>query len=601
MNGFDLMNMSCYYLEIGQDWLKALGREEGLELPLERRADGRLTEACRGRVTQRLEPFLKRRSWHPRLRVICALGARGITLRRLTLPASGKDELPRLLSLQIESEFPLPPDELAWGYRKLGEARSTANGVNGKQQLLVAAIKRETLEDYVKILAACNASPVFTLAALARSYLCPRPPASYAVLDLGQRSSELAIFEQGVPVTVRVLPWGGQDLAQAQPVVRLASGAAASAGGLADTHPSALAPADPAAPEDGRAPEAASGRAPAAPAPGLAGDGPARPAAQTGAVASLDGLAGALDGQLAGRKLYLTGATGWRPDLASQLAAALGTGTECEALKLAPGEGRSAAILGLKQIIERDGDWPSLIFETKSANGGARVARPAPLKWAALAVALILAALAVPYAEALLLKPRLAGKLAAVKVQKERLGTVDRELDFLRFLKQNQPPYLDAVFVMAKAAPPGLKLDLLSMNRRGEVSWRGSLKDAQQVADFRSKLLDSGCFTNVVVEEQTPSAGGGQPMLMVRMSAQWKAAGGREAFAAAASQMDKAKPAGKETPPGAPAPAAIPPQGVAASPARQRPIAAADSPQTRAPEAEAAAPPQTAPSPVPVK
>ena len=484
MNGFNLMNSSCYCLEIGQDSLKALGGEAGLELPLERQADGRLTLACRERVTQRLQAFLKKRPWQPRVRVICALGARGVTLRRLTLPASTPEEVPRLLSLQIESEFPLPPGELAWGYGKLGLAEPAANGPDGKQEFLVAAVKRTALEDYLNIFAACGANPVFTLAALARSHVCPHTPAAYAVLDLGQRSSEFAIFQDGLPTTVRVLPWGGQDLAQA---------------------------------------------------PAQAAAGPVLPASLSGEAASeapvaaetaLDCLARSLDGPLAARKIYITGAIAWRPDIGSQLTAALDNGAQCEAVKLAPGEGRSAAVLGLRQAIERDGGWPALVLETKAADGKARVAQPAPLRWAVLAAVLALAALAAPYAEALLLKSRLAGKLAAIKQEKGKLGTVDRELEFLRYLKQNQPAYLDVLFIMARAAPPGARFDTLSMNRRGELSLRGSIKDSQQLADFRSKLLDTGCFTNVVVEEQTPSPD--RQKLSVRMSAQWNVAGGRE-------------------------------------------------------------------------
>jgi hypothetical protein len=500
MNGLDLMNLSCYYVEIGQYWLGALGGQAGMELPLERQADGRLTGACRERVTQRLRAFLKKRPWQPRVRVVCALGARGVALRRLTLPASTREEVPRLLSLQIESEFPLPPDELAWGYGRFGHAQPVSSGPNGKQEFLVAAVKRKALEDYLDIFTACGASPVFTLAALARSHVCPHAPATYAVLDLGQRSSELAFFEDGLPTAVRVLPWGGQDLVQAT-VKAAGSGTPASAG----------------------------------------------PAAET----ALDCLARSLDGQLAARKIYVTGAIAWRPDIASQLSAALGNGADCEAVKLTAGEGRSAALLGLRQAIEQDGGWPSLILKTKAANGSARVAQPTPLRWAVLAAVLALAALAAPYAEALLLKSRLAAKLAAIKQEKGRLGTVDRELEFLHYLKQDQPAYLDVLFIMAKAAPPGTRFDTLSMNRRGELSVRGSIKDSQQLADFRSKLLATGCFTNVVVEEQTPTPD--RQKLTLRMSAQWDAARGREGLAStvASSEADKSKAAGKEMLPAA--------------------------------------------------
>ena len=467
--------------------------------------------------------------------------------------------MPRLLSLQIESEFPLPPDELAWGYGKLGHAQPGSNAPNGIQEFLVAAVKRQALEDYLGIFAACGANPVFTLAALARSHVCPHTPATYAVLDLGQRSSELAFFEDGLPTTVRVLPYGAQDLAPA-PAKAAAAGAPASAGSAAPqglTQPPAKAAAAGAPASAGSTAPQGLTQAPAQAAarPDLAAslNGQTASGAPLEAERALDSLARSLDGQLAARKIYLTGAIEGHPDIASQLSAALGNGAECEAVRLTPGEGRSAALLGLRQAIEHDGGWPSLILKTKAANGSAQVAQPTPLRWAVLAAVLALAALAAPYAEALLLKSRLAGKLAAIKQEKGKLGTVDRELEFLRRLKQDQPAYLDVLFIMAKAAPPGTRFDTLSMNRRGELSVRGSIKDSQQLADFRSKLLDTGCFTNVVVEEQTPTPD--RQKLTLRMSAQWNAAGGREGLAStvAASQADKPKAAGKE-PPAAAAP-----------------------------------------------
>ena len=71
--------------------------------------------------------------------------------------------------------------------------------------------------------------------------------------------------------------------------------------------------------------------------------------------------------------------------------------------------------------------------------------------------------------------------------------------------------------------PPGFDFDALTMNSRGEVSLRGSFRDGQQVADFRTKLIDSGFFSNVSVEEQTPTPD--RQKVNVRLSAQWKPAG----------------------------------------------------------------------------
>src|SRR5262249_22951545 len=85
--------------------------------------------------------------------------------------------------------------------------------------------------------------------------------------------------------------------------------------------------------------------------------------------------------------------------------------------------------------------------------------------------------------------------------------------------------YLDALTVLANSCSPGTRFDSVSMNRRGELSVKGILRDGQQVIDLRSKLIKSGFFSTVSVEEQTPSQD--RQKMTVRLTAQWKAAGSR--------------------------------------------------------------------------
>src|SRR5882724_10077244 len=136
MKGLPLINGSSLYLEIRHGTLRALRGEENLELTLERQENGRLTELCRERVVLGLQGFLHKKNWQPRLRAFCAIGARGVSLRRLSLPPSSKEEIPRLLNLQIESEFPLPPEALAWGYCQLGQAETKGDAANARQEIL---------------------------------------------------------------------------------------------------------------------------------------------------------------------------------------------------------------------------------------------------------------------------------------------------------------------------------------------------------------------------------------------------------------------------------------------------------------------------------
>src|SRR5688572_21612746 len=204
------MNAPSVYIEIRQNALKLLAGDNGLEVPLERLENNRLTPLSRERLTSSVREFLRKHGARPGTRAFCAIGARGVSLRRMTLPTASKEDLERLLVLQIESEFPLSPDELAWGYRVLERERSPENGSSKTQQLLVVAVKKELLEEYADVLTASGLTPSFTLAALARSRLVLQPPASYAVLDVGLSQSELISFENGSPGFLRVIPWGDE-------------------------------------------------------------------------------------------------------------------------------------------------------------------------------------------------------------------------------------------------------------------------------------------------------------------------------------------------------------------------------------------------------
>jgi hypothetical protein len=429
------LNPPEIFIEIGPNSLKAIRENDGVELPLERQPDGRLTTSCKEKIIASLKIFLQAKSWQPRARAVCAIGARGVSLRKLSLPAGAKEEFHKRLLLQIESEFPLPPDELAWGWRQLGEAKPS-NGTMARSELLVAAVKKEIVADYQEILNACGANPVFTLAALARNTLCPQPPQSYAMLDIGGSQSELTGFEKNVPTVSRIIFWGGENF------------------------------------------------------PGAAD-------------AKLDALAQTIKSSLTATKLFISG-NKISEDFASRLAKFLGDGWQCERLEVAGGEGRSAAISGLKKFAEQEGT-PPLVIRVKQTSGTTNLATPDVKKWATRAVWLLAALILLPYAEAFLLKSHLAKKVSAFKAEAARLTVIDRELDFLQYLKSSQPPYLDALFVFSKSAPPGTKFDALSLDSHGVVSLRGSFRDGQQVADFRGKLIDSGFLANVTVEEQTPS------------------------------------------------------------------------------------------------
>lgn len=452
MNLASLLNPPALFVELGADGLHIRRGADVMELPLERGPEGRVTAAGKEKAVAALKGFLKAKSWQARPKAWCALGARGVALRRLSLPGGAPAEFQQRLLLQIEAEFPLPPEDLAWGWQSVAQ-RGQGNGAAGRQDVLVAALKKELLADYQEILRASGTDPVFTLASVARWHAAGRPAEAFAMVDVGPAQSELTLFENALPTASRLIACG-QDTARPSP-------------------------------------------------------------------AALDALAQAIRGDLAGRPLYVSGG-GVSREFTEQLERSLGNGCRCERLDPPPAAGGSAAISGLEQMVARSGDSHLLIRMEPSASGPAAWASVDWKAWVGRIAALALAALLLPYAEALLLKWHLERKVAAFKAEAARLTVIDRELDFLRNLKLSQPPYLDLLYVFSKAVPPGTHFDALSLNSHGEVTLRCAFHDGQQVADFRDKLIASGFFTNVVVAEQSPTPD--RQRVNVRISAQEKSA-----------------------------------------------------------------------------
>ena len=99
---------------------------------------------------------------------------------------------------------------MAWGYSRLN-----ADAAPARQDLLVVAVKKEVLEEYSEVFSKCGVSPQFTLSALARTNLCHQTSGACALLDIGRKQSELIAFENGSPVSIRILNWGGEHITQA--------------------------------------------------------------------------------------------------------------------------------------------------------------------------------------------------------------------------------------------------------------------------------------------------------------------------------------------------------------------------------------------------
>ena len=475
----------------------------GMEHPLERSHASRLTSACKTRLIDAFQEFVRSRSDRSPLSAVCAVDAQGVTMRRLRLPKCSEAEIDKVLLLQIESEFPLPPDQLAWGVSEAPCPASGKSAEDGTEEVLVFAVRSDSLEDYAELLNAARIASTFTLAPFARRFLLPKSaPPNFSILHVAEPQCELACFEQGALASVRMIAKSGR------------AATAAGSEGSSD-NPAAVA------------------------------------ASEWDAV-----LKAALSKTSLGQALYVSSDQMDAESLSTSIAQSLGNATRCEALRVESGTGASAVTRGL-EIAGRQSETARLpLFRTKAVESHSGANQSIPWKWIARAAALLLCILGLRYLQPALAKTHVEKKLVEMKIHRAVLPAYEKELGFLQHLAKNQAMVQDTIFVVAKAAPQGTRIESLSISRKGEISVRTTVSPPTQAVAFRSKLTDSGFFSTVVVEEQSPSQDRQKSTL--RISASPKPGASRPALTAqlaptAPKGSDPQKTAPSNAPAGKPA------------------------------------------------
>lgn len=425
-------------------------------------------------LVKALQPLATRKPWQPRPLLWCALPIRGVALRHLPIPAQAGPERHRLLQLQIEAALPLPPDQLIWNTLE-SPTPSSPSLPNPLESVNIVALRRSAIEPLARALADAGFVPVFTLACLVRDPT-QLPAFSGTRLDVGPRAIERSDWINGSLDRIRWIPSDASSW-------------------FANPSPSGLIEwSEPLADQLRESP------------PSLPLSLSAPPPLDT-----TDQL--------------LSVSAGFPPEL------------NPDRIRLRPQPSPSAtqlspAILGLRSLMSSPGASPPLRLTLDDSPVQEPATRPTSSSsrtWLLRVAVLALALLAFPYAEAFITRPLLRKRLAALQLDRDRLGEIDRRLEFVQHIADNQPPYFDATFVIANAAPQGTRIDSLSMNRRGEVTFSGAVQSPQQVGNLRTQLIDSKFFSRVVVEEQTQPQPG-NPRTTFRLTAQWKAAADRESL-----------------------------------------------------------------------
>jgi len=434
-------NPSNLFIEFTQTSATIAFGENVSTIDLRHEADGRLAQPARDALKDAIARTIGSRRHE---RAWCAIGVRGVSLRTVKLPPAKPESLPQLLSIQVEKEFPLGPDQLAWGFRS---ANATATS-SQPQEFLLVAIKKEFIEDYAGILSEAGIDADFAVGILSVAALAARKMSgSFALLNTGPARAEMVLCENGIPSSIRTLP--------------------------------------------------------------------------VGSAADVSKLADQLNSSRLPGCVFVSGDMQRDPERVRALGQLLGPDVRCETFSADAAFGKTAAIAALEKLVSENRTGELLELQTGSAQSKPqKTIRPLPVKWIGMAAALIFCLFMLRYVEPMIKKPALAARIARARDAQSALPPIEQELDFLRHLESSRPAYLNVVTVLADAIPRGTRFEALTLDRRGEFSFRATLANPQQATDLRAKLLKSGLFTTVILEEQTPAENNRK--LIMRVSARWK-------------------------------------------------------------------------------
>ena len=146
--------------------------------------------------------------------ITAAVSGTNVLMRELTLPFADDKRIQSILGFQLESVLPRPLDEVVYDYQVLRESDEGS-------VLLCSAVDRGKLDPWLSTLQAAGADPrVVTTTGLATAHLLAHlavdtQERSVAFVDLGHRTTTVAIVRNGQVEAVRSISRGGHQLTQA--------------------------------------------------------------------------------------------------------------------------------------------------------------------------------------------------------------------------------------------------------------------------------------------------------------------------------------------------------------------------------------------------
>lgn len=480
---------SAAIVDLGHRSLKVLDGERGLELAIERSDDGTLTDASLQRTREELTRFFGAKGRRGSS-VICAVPAAGVSLRGFDLPPVGKTETDQLVALQIEREFPLPPSQMAWGYR-VGESANGTTRAAEPRRATVAALRRESLDEVRELFR--DIRPVeFALGALAGWSLCSSRDGLSVLLDLGRDRSELLLVRSDSPVGLRSLAWGGDRVTRA--IASALSVDEAEAERLKLEWSRRGGQADPAHVERDGALEGAVTRSLQELERSLTENWQASRARLT---ARMNGSSGLVGEPGLPQQVFLSGRTAELPGVARVLEAVF-PGVPVESVEVPAGPGHSAVTRGLREQLAGEAG-PIVLQLEDEPERATRKTTERPIGWWVTAAVLLVGVLVGPYLGPILSLDSVTERAEEARAALGSSGEIPSKIAFLETIESNQVPAFQVLEAIRRVSSVDLRIDELIITTNGAFELRGQLNDRVGVHALREDLSSMN-FENLTPE-----------------------------------------------------------------------------------------------------
>lgn len=224
------MIAECVGLDIGQTAFKAVrfrrrltGREsvEYFHLPV---PYGRREQTEPAHRAAMLRNFLWQHGLYGSGEIVTALSCQDVFVRTLSFPFRDASKLAQVVPFEMENLIPMPLEDVTVGSLLLParESQDGAAKANGADVLVTAAPK-EKIAEHMRFMASADLSPsAITIDGMALFSVSQflkeegaQVPGDMAIIDVGASKTTLCLVQEGRPVLLRTVLWGGNHLTHA--------------------------------------------------------------------------------------------------------------------------------------------------------------------------------------------------------------------------------------------------------------------------------------------------------------------------------------------------------------------------------------------------